>query len=266
MVRGIIDSIPLWSVLVVTIVVVFGSFESGFRLGARHRVSRGDIDEAPINAVTGAHLGLLAFFLAFSFNMAASHYDKRKQVVLAEVNAIETAYARAWLMSDAAVGDELQALLRDYVAVRSSLSPGADIDRIIRGSERLQSEMWQQVVLLTRSGRATGADNLMARSINTVMEVHKQRIAAGLHNRNPPSIWAVLYAVLVFSMVGMGYSFGIKGSRNYIGSFALALSFAIVLYLIADLDRPTGGLVIADQSAMQALQEKLRQFGNSWGQ
>ena len=39
----------------------------------------------------------------------------------------------------------------------------------------------------------------------------------------------------------------------------LALSFSLVLLLIADLDRPTGGMVQADQSAMNNLLEKLQQ-------
>lgn len=39
----------------------------------------------------------------------------------------------------------------------------------------------------------------------------------------------------------------------------LALSFSLVLLLIADLERPTGGMVQADQSAMNNLLEKLQQ-------
>ena len=39
----------------------------------------------------------------------------------------------------------------------------------------------------------------------------------------------------------------------------LALSFSLVLLLIADLERPTGGMVQANQSAMNNLLEKLQQ-------
>jgi len=52
---------------------------------------------------------------------------------------------------------------------------------------------------------------------------------------------------------------GILVAREIGCRTGLALSFSLVLLLIADLDRPTGGMVRADQSAMNNLLEKLQQ-------
>ena len=83
----------------------------------------------------------------------------------------------------------------------------------------------------------------------------------GVGNRIPQTIWIALYAILLFSMIGMGFHSGIKGARSPIPSAALALSFSIVLFLIADLDRPRSGILRADQSMIVELSERLEQSG-----
>ena len=44
--------------------------------------------------VEGSLLGLLALFLAFTFNMSATRYDMRRQVLIDEANDIGTAILR----------------------------------------------------------------------------------------------------------------------------------------------------------------------------
>jgi hypothetical protein len=57
----------------------------------------------------------------------------------------------------------------------------------------------------------------------------------------------------VLSMLGMGYFSGIKGQRSPLANTALSVSFSIVMFLIADLDRPREGLVKPDQSLIKEL-------------
>lgn len=87
------------------------------------------------------------------------------------------------------------------------------------------------------------------------------RIFVGVRNRIPGSIWIALYAILLLSMLGVGFHAGIKGSRSQVPSAALGLSFAIVLVLIADLDRPRTGLMKSDQSGVIELSERLQKAG-----
>jgi len=48
-----------------------------------------------------AILGLLAFRLAFTFGVAASRFDTRRELVLDEANAIGTTFLRAALLPTA---------------------------------------------------------------------------------------------------------------------------------------------------------------------
>ena len=100
-------------------------------------------------------------------------------------------------------------------------------------------------------------DSLLIQSINAVGDLHQKRVTAGAENRIPSTIWNGLIILLVLSMSGLGYFFGIKGTRSPIASTGLALSFAAVIFLIADLDRPLEGRVKHDQSLMHKLNDRL---------
>jgi hypothetical protein len=259
MIRELIDSMPLWGVLVTTIFIVWMATEVGFRVGVNRSAGQGLNNETQISSMTGATLGLLAFLLAFTFSMAAGHFDVRKKIVLEETKVISTAYLRAGLIAGEQ-SDTIKALLREYTVLRGSVGGENDVTVIIRKSETLQTQMWKEIEALTAGEKLTVIHSLLIQSINKIFEVHEDRISAGLHNRIPPSIWVALYVVLLLSMLGMGFHSGIKGSRSPVPSAALALSFSMVLFLIADLDRPASGLVKPDQTMMIELGERFQQL------
>ncbi len=238
--------------------LVLASIEIGFRLGCwRIRQLQGDMEsEGLLSAITGAQLALLAFILAFSFSMAANHYQERRSLVMADANAIGTAYQRATLL-DSTQGNAIAESLFEYAELRSHAGDTPDPVRLIRESERIQREIWEQVADLTRNAPADALSGLLIRSLNEAFDIHEERRVAVLKNRVPSVLWGVLIGLLVLSMLSIGYFSGCKGRRNPIASTGMALCFTLVLIMIVDLDRPTGGGVQVDQSPMQELRDKL---------
>ena len=111
---ALLDYLPLWALYAATVAIVLLSIEGGFRLG-RRRIRRTEPEkESSVGEMVGASLGLLALLLAFTFGLAASRFETRRQVFLDEVNAIGTAYLRAALLPET---DRMDArkLLREYV-------------------------------------------------------------------------------------------------------------------------------------------------------
>ena len=95
-------SLPIWVVLLGTLLPAVASVEAGHRWG-RHKHEQalaggGRENEAPAGAMVGAMLGLLAFLLAFTFGMAADGFHERKVVLLHEANAIRATHLRAALI------------------------------------------------------------------------------------------------------------------------------------------------------------------------
>jgi hypothetical protein len=116
-IEPVLNQLPLWFLYVSTVVIVFLAVVIGFRWGShirRHKKSETDV---PIGTIVGAMLGLLAFILAFTFGMAASRIDVRKQLLLDEVNSIGTAYLRADFLPTPQ-RTETRMLLRKYVDIR----------------------------------------------------------------------------------------------------------------------------------------------------
>jgi len=261
MIRALIDGMSLTGVLFTTVFIVLLATELGFRLGLARNRRAGSGNESQVSSMTGAHLGLLAFILAFTFSMAAGHYDTRKKVILEEANAIENAYLRTSLVI-APEADKLKSLLLQYITIRNIEPDLKKAAEAIRKSEALHAQMWHELESIAAGQNLNVMHSLLVQSINSVIDIHEDRVSAGLRNRIPPSIWVALYVVLTLSMLGMGFNSGLQGSRSTVPSVALALSFSMVLYLIADLDRPDSGLVISNQAAMEDLSQKMLKPGS----
>jgi len=251
---GLFDPLPIWLLLVGTVVVVFFSVELGFRL-ARYRKRRSDDEkETPVAGMVGATLGLLAFMLAFTFGLAASRFDDRRQVVLDEANAVGTTYLRAAMLSEP-IRTESRDLLREYVGVRLEATRGNVVDAISK-SEQLHERLWSQAVAAAEKDRSP-ITGLFIQSLNEVIDLHAKRIMVGLRSRVPGAIWIALYLLAILSMAAMGYQEGLTGAKRSLAALALVLAFSLVLILIVDLDRPGEGLLRVSQQSMIDLQNSM---------
>jgi len=256
-----LDNIPIWGLFIIATGLFSIGAELGFRAG-KFTHERQEKDQNPmVGTILGASLGLLAFFLAFTFNMAGSRYDARKKLVLDEANAIETTYLRAQLLPKP-YRTEFKDLLRKYVNVRAQV-PKADFEllrQVIAESEELQNLLWSKVVTMIEKSNYSRPTTLFINSLNQVFNLHDKRVNASLRNRIPISIFATLYFVGFLAMAMMGYQAGLTRNRNPIASFVLILTFSIVLTLITDLERPRQEIFSVSQQIMVDLKNKINRI------
>jgi hypothetical protein len=251
-----LDALPLWGLLLVILLIVLLSVEGGYRLG-KYRRSRSDEEkEAPVGAMVGATLGLLAFMLAFTFGLAATRFDTRRQVLLDEANAIGTTYLRAGMLPERR--EAIQTLLRDYVDARLDAVRSGKVVEGIRRSEHLQQQMWAQAVVIGETNPTSIVVGLFIQSLNEVIDLHAKRVTAGLRNRIPGAIWAALFAVAVLSLAAMGYHAGLSRTSQSLAELAVAFTFSVVIGLIADLDRPQEGVLKVSQQALIDLRQSMQ--------
>ena len=251
-----LDAIPLWGFFVAILLLILLSVESGYRLG-KFRRSQSEEKEAPVGAMVGATLGLLAFILAFTFGLAASHFDVRRQLVLDEANAIGTSYLRAELLPDR--GAEIRALFRSYVDVRLEAVKSGTVVEGIRRSEDLQNQLWAQAVPVAAQHPSSIIVGLFVQSLNEVIDLHAKRVAAGVRNRIQNVIWVALIGVAGLSFVVMGYHAGLAATPRSPAILAVAITFSVVIGLIADLDRPQEGTLKVSQQALMDLRQSMNE-------
>ncbi len=231
------------------------SCEVGYRIGNRNKSEHDSDAPSSIGPMVAGLLGMLAFVLAFTFSLAASHHSARKQSVLDEANTVGTAYLRADLL-DSAYGNEVKRLLEEYVNIRLQAAKTNEIAPAIARSLVIHKQLWQQVSAAALA-KPSFNTSLMVGAINEVIAKHENRVMTGLHNRIPTTIWIAVLSICVLTMITMGTQIGLTGRRRLIAVLPLALAFSALLVLVVDLNRPQKGLIKVNQQALISLQAKM---------
>ena len=253
--NGFLDTLPLWGVFIAILVVVLLSVECGYRLGKYRRSRQVHEKEAPVGTMVGATLGLLAFILAFTFGLAAARFDARRQVLLDEANAIGTTYLRAGMLPER--GEEIRGLLRDYVRTRLDAIQSGNVAEGVRRSENIQHQLWTEAETVGAKNPNSILLGLFVQSLNETIDLHAKRVQAGLRSRIPGAIWLGLFAVAALSLATMGYHAGLSGTFRSLAIVAVAVTFSVVIELIADLDRPQEGVLRISQQALLDVQRSM---------
>lgn len=254
---GLMDAVPLWGLLGATIVFVLLSIEGGYRLGQfRRRRSEEGEKEAPVGAIVGATLALLGFVLAFTFGLAASRFDAKRQIVVEEANAIGTTYLRAGFLPDGR-GAKIRQLLREYADERLEVVQTRNIEQVLRRSDELHGQLWKEAEAVGQEHPNSIVIGLFIQSLNETIDIHSKRVLVGLHNRLPGALWATLYLITMLTMAGVGYHEGLSKSTRSLAIVVLVLTFSAIMTLVADLDRPQEGLLTVSQQAMIDLRKMM---------
>ena len=249
--------LPLWTVFAVAVAVVLLSILVGYVLGAR--AGRKDSQPiGPIGSASGAMVGLLAFILALTFSLASSRFDTRKQLVLNEVTALATAVRRTDILPEPQRAQSLVLLRRMVDLQVEAVQDERKIPHAILENEAIEDTLWAIAAPLARTALNSATGSLYLQSLNAVEETRTRRIAIALQFRIPTNIWIGLVLVTMFSMAGLGFQFGVAGRGSVIIMTGLALAFASVVLLIAQLDRTREGGIEVNQQPFFDLQHKLR--------
>lgn len=253
---GLFDNFSLWVVFGVTVSLLLLSYEVGFRSG-RWRSQHSDHEIEPVvRSMVASMLSLLTFILAFTFWIAASHFDAARETLLREAKTIRTAYLRADLLPNPQ-RTEIRNLLREYVDVRLEGVQTGKIRPAILRSEELHSQLWSQMVAAKEKTSSPILAGYFIQSLNEVISLHTKRVIVGLEFRIPNTIWLMIFIIAVLALTAIGYHGGLTKARRPLVVLVFALIFSVAIILIADLDRPQGGLLKVSQQALIDLQSAM---------
>ena len=239
----------------VSFVVMALSAWIGTLLGTRRPLDA-DLRE-DFSVVQTATLTLLGLIIGFSFSMALTRYDQRKNYEEEEANAIGTEYVRAGLLpaNDAA---KIRELLRKYLDQRILFYSTSDAQRLSEISTeraKLQNELWA-AVQAPALAQPTPISALAVWGMNDVLNTQGYTQAAW-RNRIPTGAWVLMGAIAVCSNVLVGLGAKSARSKRYL-LIVLPLVVAIAFLLIADIDSPRGGSIHVRPLNLLSLGESLR--------
>ena len=256
---GYFDTMPIGVILLFITIFMFAFCEAGYQVGAHYRKKQDKEATVSLGPLLGGLLGMLAKQHAITFSIAASQHNLRKENVILEANAIGTAYMRADLLSEP-IATEMKDLLREYVDIRLQATNGGNLHAILARSVEIHHLLWEKVLSVSRTTTTPGVNiSLAAQSINHVIDMHEIRVSAGLYGRIPTVIWLALFAITALSMITIGTLVGLSGKRRLVVVVPMLLAFAVLVTLIADLNRPQKGMIKVGQQAMISLQKNMSQ-------
>src|SRR5215813_8446447 len=159
---------PLFLLLVSFTLLSLSAWIGAFHF-KRLRTQVAELEEG-YRVIEGATLTLLGLIIGFTFSMAVSRYDQRKNYEEAEANAIGTEYVRADLLPPADAA-RVRVLLLNYLDQRVLFYTTRDEQQLAQidvTTGKLQAELWS-TVQAPASAQPTPVISLAVAGMNDVL-------------------------------------------------------------------------------------------------
>ena len=247
-----------WHVILILGALLLLAAEMGFRGGVSDSPHRDAKSRGILATLQGSILGLLALLLGFSFSMAVTRYDHRRDLVVEEANSIGTTYLRASFLP-AQEQEIIKETLRQYVKNRIRFyDAGTDMGLVAETEQEahaIHRILWYQLtqVSSTINNPLTAA---FVSSLNQCIDLDATRLAA-MRNHVPPVVWLLLALVGICGTSISGYQGGLAGRRIWVNQVLFPLLIASVITIMVDLDSPRRGLVDISQQSLLDLDAAL---------
>jgi hypothetical protein len=242
-------------VLALSLVVLW--FSEWIGVSCRRRWSLKEEQRDDFSLIVSATLTLLGLIIGFTFSMAISRYDQRKDYEEAEANAIGTEYVRADFLP-AADAAKVRALLVDYLDQRIlfyETRGDGQLRQLNATTGHLEAELWSAV----RTPAAAQSSPVIALAVSGMNDVLNSQgyTQAAWWNRIPGSAWGLMAAIAICSNGLIGY--GMRSAKaNASLLLVLPLVVSISFFLIADIDSPNRGMIRVSPQNLISLAQSLQ--------
>jgi hypothetical protein len=213
-----------------------------------------DDGRTDVALLLSATLTLLYFIIGFTFSMAISRYDLRKNCEQAEAIAINTEYSRADLLAPADSA-KVRVLLKQYLDQRVlyySTRSGSRASEIDTDTAKLQAEL-SSVLRPALTMAPPPVMGLLVGGMNDVVNSQQNSQAAWL-NRIPFAAWTLMAAIAM----GCCWVIGRRArGTDWLAFMIVPVSASVCFFLIADLDSPRGGTIRVTPQNLSRLSQSL---------
>jgi hypothetical protein len=230
--------------------------ELGRRIAVRRTEKYGDAARAGVGKADAPVFALLALLIGFTFSGAGESFNRRRDLVAQQVNAIRTAWERVATLPVAdqpAIRTGMQGFVDALLTMYRATPSRAEALREAPEVARARTELWSRAVSASLTADGDKGRMLVLPAMSAMFDVaESERIARRIH---PPGM--VFFMLGVAALAGAlfaGYGLASGPSRNWMYMIGIAASVAVAMYVIIELEYPRLGLVRVDEMD-QALTE-----------
>lgn len=202
--------------------------------------------------VMGAMFALLGLLMAFSFFSAFARFEFRRDLIVQEINAIDTAYLKIDLLAPKHQA-QMREHFRRYLDSRLRYQDVMDVDTLktaMAETHSAQKEIWS---LAIPAAETEAARLLFLPAVSVMFDKVTERVTA-LRSHMPLVIIVVLFLLPLVCAYMVGENLG--GSRPFHYAVIFAVVISCLMYVILDIEAPRTGLV-----RLEHMHEQLQQLG-----
>jgi hypothetical protein len=215
-----------------------------------------EIRKLNTGGLTGVLWGLLGLVLAFTFSMANSRYEKRRDLTVQEANDIGTAYIRTAVYPDS-IHDLFKIEFGKYIDARVNFYHcGRDVEKVNRyykQSDSMGMVIWGIATSFSKVDKTTTLTSQLLPALNNMIDIKTTRRSAG-ESTIPDSIMYFVFFLCICSAFILGYDN--KKKIDWLLVTCVSLMISITIFTIVDLDRPRSGLIRMDPSVQKIIELK----------
>jgi hypothetical protein len=219
--------------------------EVGRRIGRRRIEAAPEGGRAGLSAIEGSVFGLFGLLVAFTFAAAATRFEARRELIIAEANEIGTAWLRLDLLP-AAAQPGLRAKFRDYTDARlDAFRDATDLEaaaRSVARAQALQREIWAEAVAASAAAPQSSTAMLVLSSLNSMFDVMETRMM-GARAHTPTVIMVLLFGLALGCALLAGIDLAASPSRNWVHTVIFSAVVSLTVYVILDIEYPRLGLI-----------------------
>ena len=239
-----------WLFVLVLAAAMSAAWGIGWWLGARLRARYGEQKGSKFDDASLAFVGLL---LAFTFGMSLAKHDHRRDMVVADSNAIGDFYTCSGMLREP-LRTKLQTVIREYLELRVEIGRSridhATLEEALRRSQQMQAQMTDLASAAVNEGTPIAVS--LTNTLNALTSNHAARLAAA-KDRLPASIVLLLFVSAIMSTMLVGREQGLTGRIEVAGTLTYVLVVTLAVYVTLDLNQPQAGMVTVSQEPLQRL-------------
>ena len=214
-----------------------------------HRIARSRFQEDASPDVSGAVIAglfaILGLLIAFTFTGAYSRLDMRRQMIVQEANAIGTVYLRLDLLP-ASAQTPLREKFREYTASRAGVYEKIQDEQALREeltkANTLQKQIWDLVIESSTDQKYQSVRILLLPALNEMIDIVNNRTIA-VQTHTHLHIYFMMFVIALACSGLTGYRAGNFERPGNLYNIVLALITSCILYIILDIESPSGGLI-----------------------
>ena len=246
-----INKMNIWVFFIATILTLLAVAYSSYTWG---RKSKSILKAVPSDAVSNYIHGLLALILGFSFSMALTRFDLRRELAIRESNAIDRAYLRLELVNfknPSAVKE----LFKKYLDLRIEAYKSQTPREVLKEVSQTRKEIWRHFIPVTVKGRGELESDFLE-SLNDMFDSANARNFA-LMKMLPPSFYLLILILAATAFGLMNFDRGFNADTSHWRSIIFILLFGVVFSFIYDMDHFRTGLIQITQDSLSMLRQSM---------